>query len=107
MIFIAVPNGTEYMICLQIYYFLGSLHIIHVLFLQPYKTNSLCIRHLPFIERGAVMLSVVPSKSGHQGQMVTETILIAWPQIIPPRLHSAVFFIVFQQERGIMHMTFH
>lgn len=107
MIFIAVPIGTENMSCLQIYYFLGSLHIIHVLFLQPDKTNSLFIRHLPFMVRGAVILSVVPSKSGHQGQMVTETILITRSQIIPPRLYSAVFFIFFQQERGIMHMTFH
>lgn len=32
MIFIAVPIGTENMSCLQIYYFLGALHIIHVLF---------------------------------------------------------------------------
>lgn len=67
MIFIAVPIGTENMSCLQIYYFLGSLHIIHVLFLQPDKTNSLCFRYLLFIERVAVMLSIVPSKSNYQG----------------------------------------
>lgn len=52
MIFIAVPNGTEYMSCLQIYYFLRSSHIIHVFFLQPDKTNSLSIRLLHFMERG-------------------------------------------------------
>lgn len=67
MIFIAVPIGTENMSCLQIYYFLGSLHIIHVFFLQPDKTNSLFIKHLPFMERGTVMLSVVPSKPDYQG----------------------------------------
>ena len=67
MIFIAVPIDTEKMTYLQIYKFSGSSYIIHVLFLQPNKTNILCVRHLPFMERGVVILSVVPSKSYYQG----------------------------------------